>query len=103
WTKASQREKRNIRDALRSEGINEGVVFPLRHVIEVLHANYVCNFLSFRELSRSNVAQTDMTNEPFTFEFIEYGQRLRDRSLRRLHNSANSKVHDVQSIQAEIS
>src|SRR5262249_41049971 len=95
--------KRNIGYALRGKVNDEAIVFPLCHVVEILHANYLGDGLSLSQLLGSNVAQTDLTDQPLTLEFCQHGQRLRNRSLRRFRESANPKIDDVQCVKAEIS
>jgi len=58
---------------LNSEVIDEGIVLPLRHVVEILDTNYLGNALSFSELLGSDVAHTDMADESLAFEFDEHG------------------------------
>jgi len=77
--------------------------FRVRHVVEILHAHDLGKGLGLSELSGGDVAQTDMADQPLTFKLGEHTQRLLDRSVRRVQDSAHSKVHDVQSVDAEIS
>src|SRR5579872_3449387 len=96
-------KERHIGDALRGKVIDESIVVPVCHVVEILHAYDLGNGLSLSELRGTDVAQTDVADQPLTFKLGEHTQWLPDRSLRRSHHSANSKVHDVQSVEAEIS
>ena len=77
--------------------------FLLRHVIEILDANYLCNGLRLRQLSGPYVAQTDVANEPLTLEFSEHRQRFLNRSLRRFRESTNAEIHHIENVEAEIS
>src|ERR1700756_4159012 len=102
-SETSQREKRNIRYTLRSQGIDESIVVPLGHVVKVLHADNLCYGLPFGQLLGSNVAQTDMPDQSLALEFGEHGQRLFDRFLPRFRESADPKIDNVEMVEAEIS
>src|ERR1700758_1165842 len=69
WGEPSQREKRNISNPLRGKVLDEGVIFPLRQVVEVLHADDVGDRLSLSYLLRGDVAQTDIPDQPLPLEF----------------------------------
>lgn len=47
--------------------------------------------MNLRQLLKSYVAQTDVTDEPLTLEF-RYGERLLDGFVAGFHDSPNSKV-----------
>ena len=85
------------------ESIDEGIVTPLCHVVEVLHANYLRDSLSLPELLGSDVADTDVTNQPLTLQFSKHRHWLLDRSLRWLHDATDAQVHHVQPIHTKIS
>ena len=72
---SAQREERNISDALRGEIIDEGVIVPACHVIKILDANCLGHGLRLSELFGSNVAQTDVADEPLT---LELGEQIGD-------------------------
>jgi hypothetical protein len=57
--------------------------------------------MNLRQLLKSYVAQTDVTDEPLTLEF-RYGHRLLDGFLAGFHDSPHSKVDNVQRIDAQI-
>src|SRR5438270_12717875 len=44
-----------------------------------------------------------MTNQSLTLEFGKHSQRFFDRSLRRLRDSSNPKIDDIQHFESEIS
>src|ERR1700756_3953522 len=102
-SEASEREKRNIRYPLRGQVIDESIVVPLGHVVEILHADNLCYGLRFGQLLGRNVAQTDMPDQSLTLEFGEHGQRLFDRFLPRFRESADPKIDNVEMVEAEIS
>jgi len=102
WSEASEREKRNIRYPLRGQVIDESIVVPLGHVVEILHADNLRHGLRFGQLLGRNVAQADVTDQPLTLELDERGQRLFDRSFRRFREPSNAEIHDVKSVQAKI-
>src|ERR1700746_3923322 len=73
WSEPSQRKKRNISDPLRGEDLDEGVILPLCHVVEVLHADDLGDRLCLSYLLRCYVAQTDMPDQPLPLELCEHG------------------------------
>src|SRR6204780_5962421 len=81
---------------------NERVIVPMGHVVEILHTHDLGNFLCLQQLLGSYFAQSEVTNQPLTFEFGQRRQRFLDRLLRRFHNSANSKVDHIERAKAEI-
>src|SRR6266481_3991771 len=68
-TEASQRKERHIGYASTCKVIDKPVVMPVRDVVQVLHADNLRNSLSLRQLTRTDVAQTEMTNQSLTLEF----------------------------------
>src|SRR5579872_470383 len=103
WSEASEREKRNIRYPLRGQVIDESIVVPLGHVVEILHADNLGYGLRFSELLGRNVAQTDMPDQSLTLEVDEDGQWLLDRFLPRFRESADPKIDNVEMVEAKIS
>ena len=88
---------------MRGQVVDESIVVPVRHIVEILHANDLCHGLRFGQLLGRNVAQTDVTDQSLTLEFDEFSQRFRDRSFRRFREPSNSEIHHVESVQAKIS
>src|SRR5262249_42468327 len=103
WREASQREERDVSDALLGKGIDEGVVFALGDVVKVLDANDFGNFLSFCELPRSDVAEADVLNQFLTFHIGKDSDLFLDRAFGWFGNSADAQIHHVEAIHAEIS
>lgn len=64
------------------ESIDEGIVIAARHVVEVLDTNDRLDFLSLLELPRSDVAETDVTNQSLALQFGTRSKWFLDRSLR---------------------
>src|ERR1700683_2085418 len=60
---SSQGEERNVGDALPGEGVEEGVNFSIGHVVEILDANDVGDFLRLLKLLWSDVAKTEVANQ----------------------------------------
>src|ERR1700677_4925195 len=56
----TQWKERHVGDALRGKIVDESIVVPVCHVVEVLDAHDVRDGLSLMELSGSDVAQADM-------------------------------------------
>jgi hypothetical protein len=54
---------------LPCEVIDEVIIVPVRDVVQVLHADYLCNSLGLSQLLGADVTQTEMTNQSFTLEF----------------------------------
>src|SRR5215468_1829552 len=78
WSESSKGEERNVSYALFGEGIDEGVVFTLRHVVEVLDANDLGDLLSFFELSGRDVAKADVTNQSLALKIGKYSDLFLD-------------------------
>src|SRR5580692_11356799 len=95
WRESSQREERDISDALLRESIDECIVIAMRHVVEVLHAHDLGNSLGLLQLPWRDVAETDVTNQSPPFQFSQRTQRFLDRSLRWRRDSTHSEVDDV--------
>jgi hypothetical protein len=83
------------------EGIDEGIVIAVCHVVEVLDADYVRDPLSLRELG-SDVAQDEMRNPSLTLQFDKHSQRFLDGPFRGLRESTDPKVDDLEPINTEI-
>ena len=99
---SSQREKGNVRYALLRECIDEGVVSPLCHVVVVLDANDLRNFLCFLELPRSDVAEADVANQSLALQLSQRRQGLLDGSLRRLHDATDAQIDHAEPLQTQI-
>ncbi len=65
-----------MRYALRCEVINEGVIGPACHVVEVVHADYLGYALSLRQLRGTDSTEAKMMNQPLVLEFGQHGQKL---------------------------
>src|SRR5262245_22785572 len=102
WGESTQGEERNVSDALPCESIDESIVSALCHVVEVLDANDLSDFLSFLELPGSDVAQTDVANQSLALQIGERHKRLLDRSFQWLRNSTYAQVDDVEAIDTKI-
>ena len=81
----------------------ECIIIPVRNVVKILHAHNVRHGLSFGQLRRRDVAQTDMANESLLLELDEHGQMFRNRHLRRLLDSSHPEIDDIESLNGEIS
>src|SRR5271168_196838 len=101
-SETSQREERDISDALLGQNIDESIVSALRDVVEVLDANDLRDFPSFLELPWSDVAETDVANQPLTLQLGEHSKRFRDGALRRLLHSTYAKVDDIEMTDTEV-
>ena len=73
------------------------------HVVQVLDAHYLRNCLSFHQLVRTDIAQTEMTNQSMALKFGKHGQRFFDRPLRWTHYASDPKVDDIKAVDSEIS
>src|SRR6516162_2128217 len=98
----SQREKRHISNALLRESLDKGVVAAVCDVVEVLDTNDLRDSLSLLELPGGNVAETDVTNQSLMLQVDKHTQRFFDGSFRWCHDSAKSKVDDVERIGTKI-
>src|ERR1700685_1160574 len=67
-SKSSQREERHIGYALPRERFNEPIIVPVHNVIEVLHADDLRDLLRLRQLPRTDIAHTEMTNQSLVLE-----------------------------------
>jgi hypothetical protein len=65
-TEPSQREERDIGYALRREVNDEYIIVPVCEIVEVRHADYLCNLLSLSQLFGGDVAHTQMTDQSLT-------------------------------------
>src|SRR4029077_10695096 len=101
-SETSEREEWNIRYTLGAQVVNESIVVPLGHIVEILHADNLCHRLRFGQLLGRNVAQTDMTDQSLPLEFDEHGQRLFDRFLSRFREATDPKIDDIEMVEAEI-
>src|SRR5271165_3055830 len=77
-SEASQREERHISNALTRKVVDKAVVRPVRNVVEVLHADDLGNRLPLRQLSGTDVAQTQMANQSLTLQLCKHSQRFCD-------------------------
>jgi hypothetical protein len=77
----SQRKERYIRDALLLKVFYEPVFVPVCHVVKVLHANYLRNRLTLRQLRGIDIAQADMTNQSLVLQLGQRSQRFFDGPL----------------------
>jgi len=87
---------------LPCEVIDEAIIVPVRHVIQILHADYLRNGLCLRQLLATDITQSEITNQSLIFQFSQHRQRFFNRSLRRPHNSSNPKIDDIQPVESEI-
>ena len=78
WGESSEREERHIGYALPGEVVDEGIVAPVREVVEVLHADYLRDGLGLYQLRRSDVTQTEMTNQSL---FLSSASTVRGSSM----------------------
>lgn len=88
---------------MRGKVIDESIVAPACHIVEILDANDFRNALSLLELFGSHVAKTDMADESLSFEFSEHRERFLNRSLRWFHGSPNAEIDDIESLKTKIS
>ena len=77
-------------------------LLALRYIVEVLDGDDLRDSLRLRELLGSDVAQTDVTTQPLTFQFDERGKWFLDGSVRRLGESTNPEVDDIQPLDTKI-
>ncbi len=101
--KAAQGEVRDIGDAVPGEVIDDGVVRPVRDVIQVLHTDDVAEPASFGHLRGGDVAEADVTYEALALQLGEDGKRLLDGAFgwyRRAEHDA--EVDDVERVQTQI-
>ena len=68
----------------------------------VLNAYDLRNRSAFSELAVRNIAQADMFDETFGLKLCENIKRLRDRFLARTERISNTKVDDIQGVEAEV-
>src|SRR6267154_5622189 len=99
----AKRKERHISNALLREIIDELVITPVCHIVEVLDADYFGDRLSLSQLLRSDIAEAEMTDQSFLLEFGKHRQRFFDRSFRRFRYSSHSKVNHIQYVEPEIS
>src|SRR6266404_5177667 len=99
----AKRKERHISNALLREIIDELVITPVGHIVEVLDADYFGDRLSLSQLPRSDIAEAEMTDQSLLLEFGKHRQRFFDRSFRRFRYSSHSKVNHIQHVEPEIS
>jgi len=102
WREASEWEERQVRDALLSERIDESVITSARHVVEILNADDLGDFLTLLELSGSHVAQTDVPNQSLALQFGKHSQWFLKGAFRRFQNRSDPQADDVEVLNAEI-
>src|SRR5665213_1557279 len=72
-------------------------------VVEILHADDLRDFPPLRKLRGTDVAQSEMTDEPLLLEFGKHGQRFFDGPFRWPHHPSNSEVDDIELVEPEVS
>lgn len=95
-------KKRHVRDALLGERIDETVIGAACQIVEVLNANDLRDFLSFLELSGSDVAETDVPNESLTLQFGKRREWFLNGAFRGLQSCAYPEIDDVEVINTQI-
>src|SRR6266404_8288868 len=94
----AKRKEGHIGNALLREIIDELIIAPVGHVVEVLDADYFGDRLSLNKLPRSDIAEAEMTDQSLLLEFGKHGQRCVNRSLFWSHSPANPEIDDGQLI-----
>src|SRR5437879_6708486 len=64
----------------------------MSQVVQILHAHYLCNRLRFCQLLRSDIAQTEMADQPLMLEFSKRSQGFFKAPLRWPHHFSDPKV-----------
>ncbi len=85
------------------EGVDQGIIAPMRHVVFVLHTDNLRNLLALRQLLRGDIAQSEMVNQSLAFELGKHCQRLFDGFPHLSQRWTDSQVDDVKPLESEIS
>src|SRR4029077_12510064 len=83
--------------------IDEGVVVPVDHVVEILHTDDGRNCSRLVELLGSNIAYAEITNQSLTLQVGKHSQWFFDGTFRWPCHSSDPKVNEVQRVESEIS
>src|SRR6516162_2115404 len=102
WGEPAQWEEGYIGHALLGQSVDEGIVTAPCHVVEVLDANNLCDFLGLLELPGGDVAETDVAYQFLALHFGKHSQRFFDRFFRRLEHCTDPEVDDVEPVDSEI-
>jgi len=80
----------------------KAIIVPVRHIVQILHADYLCNLLSLRQLLGTDVAQAEMTNQS-----LPLSSAARSAVLQWIprwpRDSSNPKIDDIQGVESQIS
>jgi hypothetical protein len=84
------------------ESVYERIVSAMCQIVEVLDAHDLCDPLTFLQLPGRDIAEADVTNQALTLQLGEHGQGFLDGSFHWRHHSADSKIDNVERVDAEI-
>lgn len=88
---------------LGCEGVEEGVVGAVGHIVEVLNADYRRDGLRFSELRSSDIAEADVTDKSLLLEFGEDSDLFGNRAVDRRGLAANAEIDHIKRVEREIS
>ena len=100
---STQGKVRHIGDALRGESIDESVIGPLGHVVEVLDADNLRDGLRLSQLLGGDGAEAEMPNQALLLEFGKRRQRLFERFVFRSGEAPQAQIDHIERIEAQIS
>src|SRR5580693_940811 len=98
---AAEREERSVGDALGRAPVNQGVVVPGGHVVQVLHGDDGRDGLRLVELSRGGRAEAEVADQAVLLQFGQ-GAELLGQGLLALTGLRETQVDHVEGVQREV-